>query len=377
MDEHEKKAREAYYRDTYILKRKASPSYVEAQTYFNQTLARLNRDPRVKVYIPETATVQANYMAQHYGDVRPKGVGMRLGESITIDATHVDEATRFIATDSLIDCQGLVLVARDSHGKVVATQLSHFDRLTAADKAIPELLAQMPPNTRIEATVLNGPHGYNYYLQADILKMLVASDRVKKIRYNFDGATTIGVDTTTGKILTTIAPVKPPEKAYEVTHLPLDITLRPIANESGMLFRRTQLGYFDQERAWPSLGIENVYTQGIGFRTLDDMAKFIGERQSNDGALSAAELSEIALAISSQLHTEVKLHYQAPVMGLATIEIISAKGKSLDVFYSAKLDPALGSAGTIEPPNTPPAPGRGLATNTTSQPSGKAPTGRQ
>lgn len=377
MNEQEKKAREAHNRDMYLLRLPSSPTYVAAQAYFNRTLARLKTDRRVRPYVPETEQEQAAYLAEHYGNERPRGVGIRLGETITMDARQVTDATRFIATDSLQDCQGLVLVAKDADGKVIATQMSHFDRVTVIERAVPQLLAQMPQGSQIEATLLNGPLGFNYYMQADLLNALAQSARVSKIQYNFDAATTVGVDTTTGKILTASAPLKSPEQAYDVTHLPLDITLKPLANPVGMTFHTLAVHYFDRERPWPQFDLVNIYTPGEGFHEEDDVTRFITTRQNNDGMLDAGELAEIAKTIGEKLHTRVTLEYQTAQDGLTTIDIITAKGAKLVPFYSLKLDPALGNSGTIDPANTPLVVDRAPATDTMSPPTGRAPTGRQ
>lgn len=377
MDEAERNARETYYRDKYILKRPTSPSYVEAQTYFNDTIKRLSVAERIKPYVPDSPAKQSAYMAKNYGDERPIGVGMRLGETITMVAARVDDSTRFIATDSLQDCQALVLVARGANGKVLATQLSHFDRITVVEKAVPKLLADMPKGSRIEATVLNGDLGYHYYMQADLLNALAKSPRVRSIRYNFDDVTTVGVDTTTGKILTNHAPEKKPGEAYKITHLPLNIALKPQVNDSGMNLRTIAVHYFDRERAWPQFGLDKIFSQGQGFREVDEVAQLIDTRQNNDGVLDAKELAEIAKAIAARLHTPVTLAYQPARHGQTKIDVITAKGTKLDPFFSTKLDPALGERGSIDPANTPLVQGRASATNTTSPPFGKAPTGRQ
>lgn len=391
MDEHERKARAAYYRQFYQVRdadalerpTRANPLIdsdviTAAQHHFDTVMAKLTRAPqRLTRYGVEADTEQKAYITSHYGDVPPHGIGIKQGEYATVARSEVNDSNRFIATDNLVDCHALVLVARDAKGQVQQTLLGHIDAKTNAASTIKTLMKHIPKDSQVEATVLGSPNSQSFYLQADLMEALAANAQVTRIRYNFDAATAVAVDTSTGKLLTSTGPIKSADQAYKITNMPVNITFREYPNQTGLLQHLLDGNAFRILNPNPHYGLWQAYDPIRNLRTEDELSTFISDRVSNDGKVNAQELQEIAAKIGETITTNVSLKYQPGENGLVKIDILTAEGVRISKFWVAKLDPALGESGTIQPANTPPAPGRGLATNTTSQPSDTAPTGRR
>lgn len=389
MNEPVDNARAAYYRAIFRLQFDAQgrkiPNppvppevYAAGQRHFDRVMARLGADTaRVRPFRVESRAAQLGYLHSEFGEIRPKGIGIGQGEYATISSAQVNDSTRFIATDGLIDCQGLILVARDANGQVTQTLLAHIDAKTDLKQALPELMRHMPEESRIEASIISSPNSYNHYLQADLMEALYKYPNVTRIRHGFDAAHTIAVDTKTGHILTATGAIEPVTLQAAIDQWPIDIQFKAFTNEVGLELNRVSERFFRQKRQTPAFGLHRAYDAEKGFIINDVLSSFVIERQHNDGLLNASELHEIASYIGTSLNTQVKLAYSLDDAGVTTINIQTLDGKTLEQFVSPKIAADLGRSGVIDPPNTPPAPGRAPATDTMSPPSGRAPTGRR
>ncbi len=275
--------------------------------YQTATHTRITREKgRVAPFKPETDAQQRAYVSAQYGDAMPRGIGVAQGEYATLAADEVKDDTRFIATDYLIDCHALVLVARDGEGKALRTLLTHVDAMTNIPSEVKRMVGRMPESSRIEATVLGSPYEFNHFIELDLMDALMDDKRVSRIRYHFDAATTVAVDTTTGRILT----AKPREnhetsKRIEPSELPLDITFQQHGHSVGMTYRDVLSKARKAGRATSALELEETYRAGEGFITETSLVRFILDRAG--GGLSPQETQEITDLLSNTLQQPVKI----------------------------------------------------------------------
>lgn len=345
-DEYEQQRRDYYMRMTDPSMGWDAPTLALGQAHFDRVLAEARRDARVKPFQPLSDDARATYLSDAFGNTRPHGIGVRQGEFASIGADQVTEATRFLATDNLLDCHAVILVARDAQGRVLRSALSHLDRMTDIPVALAQMMEGMPAGAPIEATLLGSPQGYNHYFQAELLQALQREPRLTSIRYDFDAASTVAVDTSTGRLLTA-APQETAASAYNISELPVAITFPPVA-EGLPVARSFMNGLMRQRQDWPEFPLHAVYdAQRHQFQPRDALGQFIAERQQSDGQLNAQELREIAAEIGRVLRHPVQLVYENPPQHFATIHVTTENDQPLGDFYSNALDPALGIRGTI------------------------------
>lgn len=340
---------ERYYRN--ILQQPTNhpviPPELEARAnaYLARTMQRLATDRRVQTFLPERDSDQLNYVHARYGITPPAGIGVRQGNYVTLRADEVNDATRFIATDYLMDCHALVLVARDAQGNVQQTSLSHIDGLTNVARTVPELLAQMPADSRIEATVIGSTVGRGPYLQADLMQALADSPRIHSLRYNFDLATTVAVDSSTGRILVAEAAQETRETAYNIRELPLAIDFGP--EPMGYSTRHLAFDFGRAQTPRSTLGLHHAYRDGQFVQ--EPVSRMIIDLPQ-DFRVDQQELQQIVRAFGQIVQQELRLDYRA-VDGAQYDEfratISTVDGARIGEFTSFYLDPALGRSGTV------------------------------
>lgn len=310
MSDQRDRDREAYYRAA----ERQDGAYLETQldartqSYMQATLDRAVREgSRVSVYQPESPQEQHAYMQRIYGAQMPHGVGVRQGEYITLGADEVTEATRFIATDFMLDCHTLVLVARDREGAVMRTLLTHVDAMTNIAAEIPKLVARMPQGGQIEATMLGSPYAFNYYLQSDLMDALMDERRIDRIRYNFDAATTVAVDTMTGHVLTATPRETTDTRAMiEPAEIPATIVFSPVGPQYAPSYRALLKQAFSTGRALSSLTLDEAYRLPEGFiSSHDGFERFVLER-APDG-LAPEELRTMTDHLADTLQQPVRI----------------------------------------------------------------------
>lgn len=317
-----------------------------ANQYLARTMRSLANDPRVEQFQPPSEAAQLNYLHARYGATPPAGLGVRQGSYITLRADEIDDRSRFIATDYLMDCHALILVARDAQGNVQQTLFSHVDALTDVARAVPELLAQMPAESRIEATVIGSTVGINPYLQADLMRALADSSRVTSLRYNFDLATTVALDASTGRILVAQAPQERRDSAYNIRELPLAIDFGP--EPTGYTIRNLAYDFARAQTPRNTLGLYNAYHRETGFLP-EPISKLVNDL-TQDARVEREELQQIVRSFGQIVQQELRLDYQA-VDGAAHDEfratIMTVDGTRIGEFTSFHLDPSLGRSGTV------------------------------
>lgn len=345
----EARDREVYYRFVYQVPPPPTiPGEMVARgdAYRDRALRAARLSTRVTPFRPDSDAAQLNYVRGRYGMTPPLGIGVRQGEYATLSADQVDRETHFIATDYLMDCHALVLVARDAQGRVQQTLLGHLDSLTDVAQAVPALLAHMPEGTQIEATIIGSPISINPYLQADLLRTLSQSSRVNHIRYDFDAATTVAVDTTTGRILTAAAPQETLATAYDIRELPVAIHFSP--QPVGMGVRNLGIDYFRNQGPRSTLELHNVYQPGSGFVTEPLSAMVVGMQV--DGKVDMNELQQLVAVLGQTLRSRVRLDYVVGEDGATQMTVSTLDGAAISHFTSYGLDPALGRSGSVRGP---------------------------
>lgn len=341
MSNQRDKDREAYYHFATVSNGGDLPRElgVRVYGYVQATEARIARDKRVSKYTPISDAEQRRYVDATYGGMIPRGVGARQGTYISMGADEADEDTRFLATDFLLDCHALVLVARDGTGKVLHTLLSHVDAMTNIAQEIPKLVSRMPPGTRIEATLLGSPYVTAQFLQSDIMDALMDDKRIARIRYNYDAATTVAVDTTTGRILTA-TPRETPETSARIerSELPIDVNFGANDNAIGSSYRMLLHHSYQWNSAKTPLELEETYKAGTGFISETSLIRFIRER-SHDG-LSSYELQEIGDLLSNTLQQPVRVERTSPdEHGRLRFAVKTQRGEDLGDFIAPDSPP--------------------------------------
>lgn len=310
-----------------------APIWTQAQAYLAESEARARRIPgRLTTFTANTDQEQRNYLRQHYGDAPPRGLGVRQGEYITVGADEVNDERRFLATDFLMDCHALVLVARDSQGKVLRTLLTHTDSMTDVPNVVPQLLARMPQGSRVEATIIGSTQGFNPYLHSALLDALSSAPQVTRIRQNVDLANTVAVDTTTGRILT----AAPPSGRIELSEIPIDVQFSPRESLAGVDVREFLYRSYSNQNTTSTMGLTDAWNAAQGFTPFDSVTRYINTLVDSDNGLTPDELQAINTRLNDTLRQQVRLVVGQPTAddARATISVQTLNGAALGSFVS-------------------------------------------
>lgn len=262
------------------------------------------RDERVQPFVPLSEAQQRAYIAQRYGQTVPNGIGIQQGEFASIRREDFAASHQFLGTDYLLDCQAVVLVARDGAGEVLETSITHINFKIDGPGELRRMIAQLPAGSMIDATVLGGPQNDNAYLQMDLLHGLSQESRVRSIRYGFDDATTFAVDTTTGKILTS-AVHETKETMNSAPELPVRLAFTPQRDNQSRFSpaRMAELLYY-YSGAEPTMALFESYTAQAGF-TREPSIKPLFDATWQDGRVTEDELRDVASEIGRILRTPI------------------------------------------------------------------------
>lgn len=324
--------------------------YSAAEEYLARETQRAQRTGKLVPFRPFTADGQARYIAEHFGEITPEGLGVKQGHYISLSRADSTPQRRFLATDFLMDCHALILVGRDAQGTVQQTVMAHVDRYTNLTQSVPELLAQMPEGARVEATIIGGSKGYNHYLHGGLLNELARAPSVTRIRHGVDAGSTVAVDTHTGKVLVALTPDENEASSYFISELPLRIDFGPKAPEhtSGTL-APIQHGMADLNRTPAILPLRQAYDIVRGeFILRDALGQQLYQLQTDDQKLSHDDLLQLARSIGESLQTPVAIAYHVADDQLMTLRVQRASDHAdLGVLYATMPDPTLGPSGRI------------------------------
>lgn len=160
--------------------------------------------------------------SRFYGDTRPAGLGVKQGEYLSLSPQEAGSKTRLIATDFLMDCNAVALVARDARGQVLRTTLAHINISNEPKRALQQLLATMPAGAAIEATLISSGQNFNPYRQQELLTLLAATPQLSRIHFYRNQAATVLVDVHSGRFFFSGLPDYA-VTAYNINELLVDI----------------------------------------------------------------------------------------------------------------------------------------------------------
>ncbi|PZP86519.1 MAG: hypothetical protein DI582_02705 [Azospirillum brasilense] len=324
--------------------------YAQAEAYLAGQMQRAERSGKLVAFRPFSEAGQQAYLAEQFGDAMPEGLGVKMGQYVSLTRHEVTPQRRFIATDYLMDCHALILVGRNAQGEVQRTTMAHIDRYTDLAQAVPELLAQMPEGTRVEATIIGGPVGYNHYLQGDLLRELNRAPSVQRIRHGFDAGSTVAVDTLTGKVLVARTPEESIATSYTITELPLRIAFAPaVVEHANADLTMLQRAMADLTRTPATLPLQNAYDATRGaFIARDALSEQLYQLQADDQQLSRDDMLQLARSIGATLRTPVTIDYQVADDRLTTMRVRrESDNAELGVMYATAPEAALGRAGRM------------------------------
>jgi len=343
-------AHRAYF--SYLNRHEPMPGevYAHAEAYLAAQMQRSERSGKLVPFRPFTEAGQQAYMAEQFGDTPPEGLGVKMGQYLSLSRQEVNPQRRFIATDYLMDCHALILVGRNAQGDVQRTTMAHIDRYTDLAHAVPDLLAQMPEGTRVEATIIGGPVGYNHYIQADLLRELTRATSVQRIRHGFNAGSTVAVDTVTGKVLVARTPEESIATSYNITELPVRIAFAPaVVEHANADLTMLQRSVADLQGTPATLPLQPAYdsTQNA-FLVRDALSTQLYQLQADDQQLSREDMLQLARSIGDTLRTPVSIDYQVAEDRLTTLRVRrESDNAELGVMYATAPDATLGRSGRM------------------------------
>ncbi|MFM9889803.1 MAG: hypothetical protein ACKVOE_04035 [Rickettsiales bacterium] len=182
----------------------------------------MQRDARIDLRQAPSQLQTLSQLGRAYGEKRPAGLGIKQGEFISLSPREAGNETQLIATDYLLDCNAIALVARDRQGHVLRTTLSHINVGNRAERALQQLLATMPAGATVEATLISSYQNGNPYRQQELLQLLAAAPQLARIHFYRQQSSTVAIDVHTGQFFFSRAQDFP-DTAYRIDQLPMTI----------------------------------------------------------------------------------------------------------------------------------------------------------
>ncbi len=311
--------------------------------HLNHYAIALQQAHKITLTIPPPESLQRAQLHARFGDSRPQGIGIKQSEYASLSPAEATDATRFIATDYLLDCNALVMVARDARGHVLRTALAHTNITNDADRAIGQLLAGVPAGARVEMSLISSADNSNPYRQIDLLEKLTHHPGISSVRYYPQRASTVAVEVATGKLFTA-APHETQASAYAISELPLRITFSAYGDDQRHI---SQLGYaYFVGHGQSSLPLSNAYDAAQQRFTNDGLVQPEIERILKDNQVSAEELQALANTIGRLMAHPVTIAHEPDPSGYQKFSIKTVEGDALTQFFSSPAA-GLGSKGTF------------------------------
>lgn len=269
-------------------------------------------------------------LGRTYGDKRPQGLGVKQGEYLSLSPQEAGSKTQLLATDFLMDCNAIILVARDGQGHVLRTTLSHLNIINDPQRSLKQLLATMPAGAKIEATLLSSSQNMNPYRQQELLELLAATPQLSRIHFYRRKASTVAVDVHTGQFFFSLAQ-EFPATSYSINELPMTIRFSDYDHSKPIL--QTFLYPYVQRYHRGVTPLINAYdATRQRFTNAGDVSAEIGQMQQQ-GA-TRERLGQLAGEISRWMERPIAVQYApaADAKGQARFQLQTVTGETLGSF---------------------------------------------
>ncbi len=291
----------------------------DSRKMFDNYLKKLKKEgPKngIKIYDAPLSTleqIKSFIEKYHINGVPPKGEGVQMGE-YAVAKSHGE--LDIIATDYLIDCVAVVLVAQNSKNadeKIVI--LGHVNATTCVKDAIKEFMREIPKGYTINASLFGSPKNDNPYMNAEVIYELTGSKRISSLSVNVDGPTAVAVHINSGTVLTAYDESKSASNSYEINTIPGKLSKKDvlpvivnfedrISYEDDLVGRIFMTMRFLHKNMHPLTTNMNctVHYDKNKLELKNPIFQKLSELTKDDGIFSVKEQAELATIIAKELN---------------------------------------------------------------------------